>query len=161
MTHYGLEPLGATFTAKVHGLNTAAEIDEVTARKLVDDLHAYRVLVIPSQKLSHEAHVRFSRVFGALDTNVHPRYTAPGYPEILIISNIFRDGQPIGLYDGDSEEEWHADHSWKPQISSASLLYAEIAAKIGGQTRFADTTAAYADLPEELRSRIENLTAIH
>jgi taurine dioxygenase len=158
---YRLEPVAATFGAIVYDLDLANGISSGTARRLADDLHARRLLIIPGQRLDHVAHIRISKIFGQLDANAHVQFAVPGHPEILVISNIFEDGRPIGLYDGDNEEEWHADHSWRPQLSSASLLYCQIAAERGGETRFADTTAAYEELPERIRCRIGDLKTIH
>lgn len=161
MTPYLLEPAGSTFGAVVHGCDLSAHIDEGTARRLIDDLHTHRLLIIPGQNLSHTEHIRVSRVFGPLDANVHPQFVVQEHPEILVISNIFKDGEPIGLYDGDNEEEWHTDHSWKREMSSASLLYSQIAPEEGGETRFADTTVAYEELPGHVRERIDRLHAVH
>ncbi len=121
----------------------------------------YRVLVVRGQSLSHEDHIRVSRLFGEPEIHVQDQYAVPGFAQIVTISNIHRDGEPIGLYDGDNEQEWHTDLSWKPAMSSVSLLYSVIAPAVGGGTRFADTTAAYDDLPAELAARIEGRAAVH
>jgi taurine dioxygenase len=85
----------------------------------------------------------------------------PEHPEVLKISNIFVDGEPIGLYDGDEQEEWHTDYSWKKVMSRASLLYSAVAPQEGGDTVFADSTTAYEELPDDLRDRIGDLRAVH
>lgn len=161
MTAYRAEPLGPTFGAKISGLDLRDPIDEATATDLVTDFHEHRLLVIPGQELTHADHLRVSRIFGTLDLHVLQQYTVPGYPEVITISNIFKDGEPIGLYDGDQEEEWHTDYSWKKTMSSASLLYSVIVPSRGGATLFADTTAAHDELPKGLRERIGNMRTVH
>ena len=121
----------------------------------------YRVLVVRDQVLSHEDHIRVSRLFGEPEVHVQDQYTVPGFAQIVTISNIHRNGVPIGLYDGDNEQEWHTDLSFRPQMSSVSLLYSVVAPEVGGQTRFADTTAAYDDLPDELAVRVDGREAVH
>jgi taurine dioxygenase len=160
-TSYQLEPLGRTFGAAVSGLDLRAPVDQRTVDSLVDDLTAYRLLVIPGQDLSHDDHVAVSRQFGPLDVYPVARYVVGDHPEVLKISNIFENGEPIGLYDGDEQEEWHTDYSWKTVTSRASLLYSAVAPAEGGDTIFADTTAAYDELPAALRERIEPLRAVH
>lgn len=158
---YQLEPLSPAFGARITGLDLREEVDEETVASLVADLTDRRVLVLPGQRLDHADHVRFSRHFGPLDVYPVARYVVPEHPEVLKISNIFENGEPLGLYDGDKQEEWHTDYSWKEVMSRASLLYSVIAPEEGGDTIFADTTTAYDDLSDGLKARIENLYAVH
>jgi taurine dioxygenase len=160
-TPYRLETLGSTFGAEITCLDLRQPVRQETARALISDLARYRVLVIRDQKLEHEDHVRFSRLFGPLDVYPVLSYVVPEYPEVLTISNIFENGKPIGLYDGDDQMEWHTDYSWKPVMSHASLLYSAIAPAEGGDTLFADSTTAYDELSSALKSRIDGLQALH
>ncbi|WP_188116145.1 TauD/TfdA dioxygenase family protein [Salinispora cortesiana] len=161
MSSYQLEKLGATFGARITGLDLRDRLDQGSARRLIDDLTEHRLLVLPGQKLGHEEHVRFSRIFGPLDVYPVRQYVVPEFPEVLKISNIFQNGKPIGLYDGDDQIEWHTDYSWKTVMSRASLLYSEIAPAEGGDTLFADSTVAYDELPESLKREVESLRAVH
>jgi taurine dioxygenase len=158
---YTLEPLTPTFGARIGELDLREPVDEQTAGRLIRDLLRYRVLVLPGQRLSHSDQVRFSKVFGPLDVYPVARYVVPDFPEVLKISNIFENGEPIGLYDGDEQEEWHTDYSWKEEMSRASLLYSVIAPEEEGDTVFADTTLAYAELPDDIKQRIDGLRAVH
>jgi taurine dioxygenase len=161
MTSYTLDALSPVFGATVSGLDLTEPVDQATADSLIDDLARYRVLVLPGQKLDHGDHVRFSRHFGPLDVYPVARYVVPEHPEVLKISNIFENGEPIGLYDGDDQEEWHTDYSWKKVMSRASLLYSAVAPEEGGDTVFADATTAYDELPADVKERIEDLRAVH
>lgn len=161
MTSYELAALSPAFGATVTGLDLRKPVGQETADSLIGDLTRHRVLVLPGQELDHAAHVAFSRLFGPLDVYPVARYVVPEYPEVLKISNIFENGEPIGLYDGDDQEEWHTDYSWKNVMSRASLLYSAVAPDQGGDTIFADATTAYDDLSEELKERIEDLRAVH
>lgn len=161
MTAYQLDTLSPTFGAKISGVDLCEPVDQETADGLIDHLIKYRLLVLPGQDLDYADHIRFSRLFGQLDTYPVAQYVVPEHPEILIISNIFKDGKPIGLYDGDEQEEWHTDYSWKEQMSSASLLYSSVAPSEGGDTVFSDTTAAYDDLADAVKRRIDGLRAVH
>ncbi len=161
MMSYQLETLGSTFVAEITGLDLREETSPQTAESLISDLARYEVLVIRDQKLEHADQVRFSRLFGPLDIYPVRSYVVPEYPEVLTISNIFENGEPIGLYDGDDQMEWHTDYSWKPVMSRASLLYSAIAPAEGGDTLFADSTAAYEELSTGMKSRIDGLQAVH
>ncbi len=158
-------PLGETFGARVLGADLTEPVPPAQRGAILDALHRFRVLLFRGQQLSIEQIVAVGGVFGALedqsaDETLTP-YLVPGYPEVLVISNIFRDGQPIGLYNND-DEEWHADFSWThARMNLGAMLYAVEAPPEGGATLFADATAAYDDLPETTRTRISGLQAIH
>ena len=71
----------------------------------------HRLLVFPRQHLNH-ADLLTVALFGTWTPNVDRRYAVGGFPGITtVISNIVEDGKHVGIYDGDDEEEWHADNS--------------------------------------------------
>ncbi|MER0477260.1 TauD/TfdA family dioxygenase [Streptomyces sp. Edi2] len=129
--------------------------------ELTQALHRHRLLVFPGQHLNHADLLAAAALFGTVDTDVDRTYAVPGFPGITTISNIVEDGAHVGIYDGDDEEEWHADGSFKPNLPRATLLYSVITPEAGGQTRFADATRAYTDLPAELQEEIKGLRAVH
>lgn len=135
--------------------------DPDLAEALTGALHRHRLLVFPNQHLNHADLLAVSALFGTVDTDVDRRYAVAGFPGLTAVSNITEDGAHIGVYDGDNEEEWHADNSFKTQLTRATLLYSVITPERGGQTRFADATQAYADLPADLKTRIGGLRAVH
>lgn len=155
-----ITPLPGGFGARVE-TDLARAAGAAAARTLTDLLHQHRVLVFPGQHLNHADLLAATALFGDVDTATDRRYTVPGFPGLTVVSNIHQDGRPIGIYDGDDEEEWHADYSFKPQLTAATLLYSVITPDEGGETRFADATRAYADLPAALRDRVDALRAVH
>ncbi|MEV7866631.1 TauD/TfdA family dioxygenase [Streptomyces sp. NPDC088124] len=155
-----ITPLPGRFGARVE-TDLARMIGSAAAGALPGALHHYRVLVLPSQHLNHADLLAAAALFGDVDTATDRRYAVPGFPGLAIVSNIHQDSTPIGIYDGDQEEEWHADNSFKPEVTAATLLYSVITPGEGGETRFADATRAYAGLPAGLRARVDDLNAVH
>ncbi|MET9778811.1 TauD/TfdA family dioxygenase [Streptomyces sp. NPDC006367] len=155
-----ITPLPGKFGALVD-TDLARTTGAAAARALTDALHRHRVLILPGQHLNHADLLTAASLFGSVDTATDRRYTVPGFPGLTVVSNIHENGTPIGIYDGDQEEEWHADNSFKPELTAATLLYSVIAPGEGGETRFADATRAYADLPAGLRARVDGLSAVH
>jgi taurine dioxygenase len=151
---------GSGFGAEVD-ISLAAAADAELPGVLTAALHHHRVLVFRNQHLNHGDLLATSRLFGPVDTDVDRRYAVGGFPGVTVISNIAENGAYVGTYDGDNEEEWHADNSFKPDLSLATLLYSVITPAEGGQTRFADATRAYADLPDDMKARIVGLNAVH
>ena len=81
----------------------------------------------------------------------------------MILSNIVENGRLIGL--ADAGQEWHTDMSYNSVIAFANVLYAvRIPHRDGrplGATEFANMHAAYDDLPEEIKQRLKDATALH
>ena len=142
----------------------AQDIDEATFREIEAAFHDNLAVVFRRQNLSNERHIEFSRRFGELEIHIVEKYLLPGYPEILLISNI-RDerGEHIGL--ADAGFTWHSDTSYRRRPSRCSLLYAKEVPQRGGQplgdTVFANAIAAYEALPEGMKKRLAGLKAIH
>ena len=121
------------------------------------------VVVIRDQKLSPEQHMAFSRRFGEIERYPVGKFTLPGHDAILVVSNILENGKPIGLVD--AGRNWHSDMLFTERPPRCSLLYSlEVPLQDGkaiGDTMFASTSAAYDGLPEEMKSRLAGVKALH
>ncbi len=152
-------PLGAEIT----GLDLSRPVSESTFREVENVFHERGVIVFREQRLTPEEHIAFSRRLGDLEIHVATQYLKPGYPEVLVVSNVVEDGRNIGL--ADAGQYWHSDLSYIENPSRCSLLYAlEVPERDGivlGETLFASAAHAYDTLPAEMRSRLEGLMAIH
>jgi taurine dioxygenase len=152
-------PLGAA----VNNLDLSQPIEDVTFREIEDLFHERGVVVFRNQKLTPEQHIAFSRRFGNLEIHVATQYLKPGYPEILVVSNVVEEGRNIGL--ADAGQYWHSDLSYVANPSRCSLLYAhEVPVRDGvvlGDTLFASAAHAYDTLDGSTRQRLEGLTAVH
>ena len=154
---------GAACGAEI-ACDLAQDIDEATFREIERAFHDNIVVVFRRQNLSNERHIEFSRRFGELEIHIVEKYLLPGFPEILLISNIRDDrGEHIGL--ADAGFTWHSDTSYRHRPSRCSLLYAkEVPQRDGrplGDTVFANAIAAYEALPERMKQRLAGLKAIH
>jgi len=139
-------------------------IDEAAFRELEGLFHDNIMVFFRDQRLSEDQHIAFSRRFGELEIHIVKKYLLPGYPEILLISNVRNEaGEHIGL--ADAGFTWHTDTSYRRRPSRCSLLYAkEVPERNGtvlGDTVFANTVAAYDALPEAMKRRLAGLKAIH
>ena len=119
----------------------------------------HHLLVFRDQRITPQQQVDFSRRFGPLQIHVLRNFQLPGTPEVLIISNIVEDGQPIGL--GDAGHFWHSDLSYKETPSLGSMLHAQELPSEGGDTLFANMHLAWDTLPAALRNAVQGLRAEH
>lgn len=156
-------PTGATLGARVEGLDLAQPMAPETFEALVQALGRHGVLKYPRQNLSAQQLRDFSARFGELEVNVANAFQEPGLPEVMILSNMVRDGKPLGL--SDAGQDWHTDMSYSRMIAFTNVLYGvTIPHRDGrslGNTEFCNMHAAYEALPAEWKQRLEGMTVTH
>ena len=157
--NYSDAPLGA----EVCGLDLSKPVDQTTFQTIEDLFHDRGVIVFRDQHLTEERHIAFSRRLGELEIHVAAEFLKPGYPQILVVSNVVENGRNIGL--SDAGQYWHSDLSYIANPSRCSLLYAlEVPVKDGvvlGDTLFAGAAWGWDSLPDPIRARVEGMRAIH
>ena len=157
-------PTGQTLGARIENIDLATPVSDTGFRTILRALGQYGVLCFPNQTLETPAFAAFARRFGDLEINVANLFHEPGFPEIMILSNqIGPDGKPLGL--NDAGQGWHTDMSYSKDIALANILHAQSVpirnGKSVGETQFRNMHAAYDELPEDIKHRIEGRTATH
>jgi alpha-ketoglutarate-dependent taurine dioxygenase len=156
-------PSGEALGATVEGLDLNRPLAEAEFRTLLAALGNYGVLRFPRQALEARALRDFAGRFGELEVNVANAFQEPGFPEIMILSNIRENGKPIGF--ADAGQSWHTDMSYSRMIAFANVLYAlKVPRRDGvtlGATEFSNMHMAYEDLPDALKAKLAGLTATH
>jgi len=156
---FEIRPLAAPLGAEVLGLDLAAPLSEADFTRLHRAHLDHHVLVFRDVHITPAQHVAFTRRWGVLQRHVLHQFALPGYPEVLIVSNIIEGGEPIGL--GDAGVFWHSDLSYKQRPSLGSLLHAQELPHEGGDTLFADQHRAWTTLPQALRKLVQGRRAEH
>jgi len=159
-----ITPTGQTLGATVAGVDLNEPIDDRTFADILRALGRYGVLRFPNQALDPARQMAFSARFGSLEINVAGAFQEPGYPEIMILSNMTEpNGRPIGARD--AGQDWHTDMSYSETIAFANVLYALKVPRRDGQplggTEFANMHAAYDGLPDDLKTRLDGMTVLH
>jgi len=155
-------PSGGALGAEIQGIDLRMIADDdfaVLYRAWIDHL----VIAVRGQTLTDGEFLAFSRRFGDLEwapVQETGRRFVEGHPEIYVVSNVLRDGVPIGSL-GAGEATWHTDMSYLELPPKASALYALEVPPAGGHTYFCSMYRAYEALPEALRRRIAGLTVKH
>src|SRR5512145_1689772 len=103
-------PTGGALGARIEGIDLGQPVSEEDFKLLLRALGAHGVLCFPRQRLNTDAFVRFGRMFGELEINVANQFHEPDFPEVMVLSNMTRDGKPVGL--GDAGQGWHTDMSY-------------------------------------------------
>lgn len=157
--HFEVRPFPAPVGAEILGLDISKPIGTEDFARIHKAHLDHHVLVFRNQQITPQEHIDFSRRFGPLEIHVLHQFQLKSHPEILIVSNIKENGEPIGL--GDAGVYWHSDISYKPKPSLGSLLHAQELPSEGGDTLFADQHLAWESLSPELQQRILPLKAEH
>ena len=146
---------GSNVCADIEGFDfsnyTAADIKAVRAYWL-----QYGVLRFRKANITDKQQVEFSAHFG--DFVIHPKQLQEGghptHKEILVISNVVKDGKPSGAM-GNSEATWHTDTWFYERPPAGAILRAVAVPPSGGDTYFLSTYLAYQTLPADLKNAIE------
>lgn len=158
------EQVGQSFVAEVMDVDLG-RIRDSEFRVLYKAWLEFGVLRIRGQSLNDGELQRFSNRFGPLEEIPYGKISEEEKQKIknryvTVISNIEVDGKPIGGL-GNKEATWHSDMTYIEDPPPASILMSLEVPELGGDTHFSDQKAAYLSLPNELVSRIENLSIKH
>jgi taurine dioxygenase len=126
--------------------------DQVAA--LLQAWYDHQILIFPNQTLGLEQLQSFTAQFGEFgdDPFIEPM---ADFPHIL---ELRREADEKAVAFGGS---WHSDWSFQETPPSATILHAQIVPPTGGETLFADAFGAYEALPDNMKSRLAGLQAIH
>ena len=157
-------PSGQTLGARVENVDLTKPLSDGDFRTVLRALGQHGVLCFPKQTFETPEFRAFASRFGDLEVNVANLYFEAGFPDIMILSNQIRpDGKPAGL--NDAGQGWHTDMSYSKDIALANVLHAqEVPMRNGksvGETQFRNMHAAYEELPDEVKQKIEGRTATH
>lgn len=154
-----VEPISTVAGARVSGADLSAPLARADFSRIEAALHEHCFVVLPAQRLSAAQFVAFARYWGQPEPHVIDTFHHPADANILVLSNVMRDGKPIGLQDAGTY--FHTDYSYLQVPARCTILYAIQVPRERSGTTFANQTRAYADLPADTKARIEGLVVRH
>ncbi|UCH41048.1 MAG: TauD/TfdA family dioxygenase [Gammaproteobacteria bacterium] len=149
-TKLSIERLTVALGAEVRGMSLRnVDADQIETIKSL--LLEHQVLFFPEQYLDIDTHVALGEHFGPLDA--HPNLENPftQHPQVF----------ELAASHGGVADEWHSDISFSPEPAMMSILNMIECPAVGGDTMWANTTAAYDALSAPLRDLCDGLTALH
>src|SRR4026207_1074485 len=155
-------PTAAVLGAEIAGVDLSRPLDDATFVVIERAYEEYGVIFFRGQSITPAQQVAFTRRFGEIEFNIFgERWSVPGNPEIVVLSNITEGGRPTGIRR--AGENRHSDMCYTARPPRGTILYAiEIPELHGlplGDTEFASAAAAWDALPESLRRRIADRRA--
>lgn len=158
MTDLQLTPLHPRYGVEVHDFDLST-IDERGYGAIRAAFEEHSLLLFRNQDLTDEQHLRFGRYFGDVENRDAADLKAGADFEVPAVSNVREDGsvtEEMDLHTLNLKANmlWHSDSTFLPVPALTNILIARIVTESGGQTQFASTRAGWADMPEDLKSRI-------
>ena len=130
------------------------EAEEISAIKQAWLDH--KVLVFRDQQISTEAHIAFGQNFGELE--IHPfADNLEEHPEVIVLEA--GGDSPRKSYN--AAKDWHIDVSFREKPPMGSILRGKVIPERGGDTRFSNAAAAYERLDEDIKDRVDELSAVN
>jgi taurine dioxygenase len=160
---FTVKPTGAILGAVVEGIDLSQPLDDETTGSLLRHLGENGFLRFPGQKLEPPHVKAFSLRFGDIQETIRKPALPSDCPGVGILSNIKENGAYIGS--PDAGQDWHTDMTYRDVMGFVNVLYAvEVPRRNGrtlGGTEFANMHAAYEGLPDEVKTRLKDATAVH
>jgi len=156
-------PAGAALGAEIRGVDLGQPLGDNVFAEIEHAYDEYGVIFFRDQRIAPEQQVAFTRRFGAIEFNIFgERWSVPGCPEIVVLSNITEDGKPTGIRR--AGENWHSDMCYAARPPRGTMLYAhEIPTLHGlplGDTEFASAAAAWDALPAAMQQLLDGRRAV-
>jgi taurine dioxygenase len=148
---FGLRPLGRVLGAEIDGVDLADPLSPELRTELNRALLEWKVLFFRDQQITPAHQRAFAANWGPLETN-------PFIPQgdTDEVTRFARSASMPGF-----ENIWHTDVTFRPNPALGSVLRLLQVPPQGGDTMWADMAAAYDNLPEDVRQRIDGLNAVH
>ena len=148
--HIEVKPITGRIGAEIEGVTLSSKLAPQVVAEIEHALVKYKAIFFKNQQhLTDDEQEDFAALLGK-PLN-HP--TVPvksGTAHVLELDSR-----------GGRADTWHTDISFIEDYPKASILRSIVAPAAGGDTVWANTTAAYNDLPHELKILADSLRAVH
>ncbi|KOG65105.1 taurine dioxygenase [Streptomyces griseoflavus] len=147
---FDVVPQASTIGAEIRGLDLSRPLTPALRDDLNRALLEWKVLFFRGQHLTSAAQRAFARNWGELETNP------------LLATG---DAEDVARFDRSAvptfENVWHTDVTFRERPALGAVLQLREVPASGGDTMWADMAAAYDNLPQDVKDRIDGATAVH
>lgn len=158
-------PLHPRFGLVVHDL----DLRDVTKQRYFPEIRrafeTRSVLLFPAQSISDADHIRLAELFGPLENREAMAAGRDVEFQLPELTNKTKDGlrakDDLRLLDLQANMLWHTDSTFLPTPALINILTAKVVPPSGGETEIASTRAAWADMPDRLKSVLRDAIIWH
>lgn len=155
-----LSPVSAVMGAAIVGEDLSRTLTPgliAQTRQAFLDNH---VLVFRDQHMSPENIYDLASIFGEVEQHKVRQADGSRWDAVHQITNLDADGNPVEKPFFSSTYFWHTDKSFLKQPALLTMLHAVELPPNGGDTQFANMTAAYEALPQDMKRMLDGLKGI-
>ena len=149
-----ITPSGKACGALITGLDLSKPLPANTLQDIRDAWLEHHVLAFPNQDLSDDDLVRVTQEFGGVGDDP---FFVPIDKKTPVVALTRRADEQAPVF----AENWHTDWSFKKHPPIGTCLYSLVVPPVGGNTGFTNQQLALAQMPQELRRRLEGKVALH
>ena len=146
--------LGEPLLAEIKGVDIAHPLDAESAAAVRQAFLDHCVLVFRDQTITAGQMVAFENVFGPPMPHITKKYTHPEFEELIVMTNLNERGE-VDPFESDRGVGWHTDMCYLEQPAKATMLHTLEIPEVGGDTLFANMYRPLAEMPADLRRRID------
>lgn len=143
--------LAGSLGAEIRGINLSEKLSGPTVSAIRAALVRHKVVFFRGQtQLDDVRHLEFATLLGT--PLAHPTLPVAVGSRYVVELNSRQIQPPV---------PWHTDMTFLPDFPEISILRGVVMPEFGGDTLWANTAAAYHDLPTPMKSLVDGLRAIH
>jgi taurine dioxygenase len=147
---------------EITGMDLSRPLSAADREAIMAAFRAHPILVFRGQHLTKEQQYDFTLNFGEIEGLHVGRHTdGERYTAVHTVSNLDRDGNPSATLRDRGNYFWHSDKSYHAVPSLLTMLHAVELPPAGGETQFANTALAYADLNPVTKHGLRGMRAVH
>jgi len=152
-----VSPISKIMGAEIENVDLSAPLPDGVFAQIARAFLDHKLLVFRGQELSSGQIQAFAERFGPIEVHTVRRPDGSVLDGVHAVTNLDAEGKPSQKPHINANYFWHSDKSHYPAPALLSMLYAVELPPDGGETEFANMAMAYAELPPEMKQRIEGL----
>ncbi|MDG4858275.1 TauD/TfdA family dioxygenase [Streptomyces sp. T-3] len=149
---FELVPQGRLIGAEIRGVDLSRPLSPTLREELNRALLEWKVLFFRGARITSDQQRAFALNWGELETNP---LLARGAADDVVRFDKGAGATPT------FENVWHADVTFRERPALGAVLQLREVPPVGGDTMWADMAAAYDNLTQEVKDRIDGARAVH
>tara|TARA_B100000676_G_scaffold307962_1_gene367640 strand:- start:7927 stop:8775 length:849 start_codon:yes stop_codon:yes gene_type:complete len=157
-----IRTLGGALGAEVLGANLTEPLLPEEVKAIQEAFLEYHLLCFRIEPLEASDFIRVARYFGEPQLQLIRTQRHLETPEVSVLESTYQSSRdkPDDLT-GVRLAGWHTDDSYFAVPAKATMLQSIAIPIEGGQTKFCNMRKAYEDFPDDQKSEIDGLRAVH
>jgi len=157
-----IQALSNALGAEVIGFNVGGTVGGEDLAAVQEAFLEYHLLCFRLEPLSPSQFFDLASLFGTPQLQLIRRERDVEVPEVAVFVSTYENpGDKPQNLGSVRLSGWHTDDSYFENPAKATLLQALEIPESGGQTRFCNAQAAYKDLSDEMKRKLDGKKAIH